>query len=114
MPKTENRYHLLVDAREYISRWAEARPLKQGTSEKVAEFFCKEVICQFRTPESVVVDGGAEIKKWTDLLLIRYNFRKITVTPYHAANDGVIERGHRPIADALSRLMACSDERKEM
>jgi len=44
MPKTEDGYHLLVLAREYLSVWAEARPLKQGTSEKVPDFFYKEVI----------------------------------------------------------------------
>jgi len=62
----------------------------------------------------VGADGGPENKKWTDLLLKRYNIRKITVTPYPAAANGVIERGHRPIADALSKLTACSDEPKEM
>jgi len=91
MPKTEDRYHLLVVAREYLSGWAEARPLKQGTSEKVADFFYKEVSCRFGTPEGVVLDGGAVNQKWTDLLLKRYNIRKITITPYHAAANRVIE-----------------------
>ena len=91
MPKTEDGYHQLVVAREYLRGWAEARPLKQGTTEKVADFFYEEVICRFGTPESVVVDGGAENQKWTDLLLKRYNIRKITVTPYHAAANGVIK-----------------------
>ena len=59
------------------------------------------------------MEGGAENQNWTDLLLKRYNSWKITVTPYHAAANGVIERGHRPIADALSKLTACSDELKE-
>jgi len=114
MPKTEDGYHLLVVARDYLSGWAAARPLKQGISEKVADFFYEQVICPFGTPESVVVDGGAENKKWTDLILKRYNIRNITVTPYHAAANGVIERGHRPITDALSKLTACSDKPKEM
>jgi hypothetical protein len=82
--------------------------------EKVGDLFYEEVICWFGTLDSVVVDGGAENKKWTDLLRQRYNIRKITVTQYHATTNGVIERGHRPIADALSKLMACSDEPKEM
>jgi hypothetical protein len=56
MLKTDHRYHLLVVAREFLSRWAEAGPLKQGTSEKVADFFYEEVICRFGTPESVGVD----------------------------------------------------------
>ena len=54
----------------------------------------------------MVEDGGAEKEKWTDHLLKRYIIRKIAVTPYHAAANGVIERGHRPIADALSKLTA--------
>jgi hypothetical protein len=62
----------------------------------------------------MVVDGGAENKKSTKLLLKRYNIRKITVTPYHAAANGVMERGHRLIADAQSKLTACSDKPKEM
>jgi hypothetical protein len=114
LPKTKDGYHLVVVAREYLSGWAEARPLKLGTSEKIADIFYEEVLCRFGTPVSVVLEGGAENKKWTDLLLKRYNIRKITVTPYHAATNGVIERGHRPIADALSKLTACSDEPKEM
>ena len=60
------------------------------------------------------MDGGAENKKCTDLLLKCYNIRKITETPYHAAANGVIDRGQRPIADALSQLTAWSDEPKEM
>jgi len=91
MPKTEDGYYLLVVAREYLSGWAEPQPLKQRTSEKVADVFYEEVICRFGTPDSVVVDRGAENKKWTDLLLKRFNIRKITVTQYHAAANGVIE-----------------------
>jgi len=62
MLKTEDRYHLLVLAREYFSWWAEARPLQKGTSETVAHIFYNEVICRFMTPQSVVVDGGADDK----------------------------------------------------
>jgi len=82
--------------------------------EKVANFFYKEVMCRFGPPERVVVDGGADNKTWTGLLLKCYNIRKITVTLYHAAPDGVIEREYRPIANVLSKLTACSYQSKEM
>jgi len=58
-----------VVAREYLSGWAGARPVKQSTWEKVADFCYEEVICSFRTPEGVVVDADVVNKKWTDLLL---------------------------------------------
>jgi len=106
MPQTEDRYHQLVVAREYLSGWAVARPIKKGTSENDIDIFDEQIICWSRTPESVVVDGGAESKKWTYLLLNCSNFRKITITTYRAAGNGVNERGHRPIADAPSKLIA--------
>ena len=62
----------------------------------------------------MVVEGGAENKKWTDLLLKCYNIWRLTVTLYHAAANSVNQQGHRPIADELSNLTACSDEPKKM
>jgi hypothetical protein len=59
--------------------------------EKEADFLYKEVICWFGTLESLMVEGGAENKKWTDHLLKRYNSRNITVPPYNPAANGVIE-----------------------
>jgi len=46
MPQTENRYHLLEIAREYLRGCVEAWPLNKGTLEKVAVFFYEEVICR--------------------------------------------------------------------
>jgi hypothetical protein len=53
----------------------------------------------------VAVKGVAEMKKLTNLLLKHYNIRKIRGNPYHAGSNGVIERGYRQIADALSKLV---------
>jgi len=82
--------------------------------ENVADFLYKEVIYWFRTPESVVVDGGAGNENWTNLLRKCCNIWKITGTSYHVATHGVIKRGRRPFGDALSKLTAWSDEPKEM
>jgi len=62
----------------------------------------------------VVVDSDAENKRSTDQLLKPYNIWKINVTPDHAAANGVIEPGPRPIADAPSKHTAGSDEPTEM
>jgi len=101
-------------AQEYHSGWAEAQPQTQGTSEKIDNIFYKKVISQFGTPQCVVLDSGKVNNKWTHLLLKRYNNQKITVTPYYDTPNGVIARGHRPIANVLSNLTGCSDELKEM
>jgi hypothetical protein len=59
MPKTEDGYLLLVVAWGYLSGWAKVRQLTHSTWEKVANFFYEVEHCQFGTPDSVVVDGGA-------------------------------------------------------
>ena len=38
----------------------------------------------------------------------------MSVTLYDAAANGVLELAYKPIADALSKLIACSDEPKEI
>jgi len=80
MLKMEDGYYHPVVAREYLGGWSESQPPKQGTSQNVAKFCYKDVIFRFRTLESVVVYGGEENKECTNLLLRRYNIRKIIVT----------------------------------
>jgi hypothetical protein len=80
MPKAEDGYHLFVLAREHLSGWEEAQPLTQGMLEKVADMVYQDGICLFGILENVVVDRGAENKKWTELLLLKhYNILQITV-----------------------------------
>jgi len=110
----EDWYHILIVAREYLSEWAEAETLTQATLEDIADIFYEEVICRFGTLDSVAVDRAAKNHEWTDLPLKCYDFSKITIILNHGIADRVIQSGHWPIADALSKLMACSDELKEM
>jgi len=70
-------------------------------------------VCQFRAPESMVVDGGAVDQKWTDILLRQYSIWMSTVSPYPAATNAVIKEEPRPIADALSKHITCSAHLKE-
>lgn len=91
MPKMQDGYYLLVAAREYFSRWAEARPQKQHTLQNVANYLYDMIICQFGTPGSIEENTGAENQKSTDLLPKYYNIWMITITPHHAPSNGVTE-----------------------
>lgn len=84
MSKTEDQYHLLVLAWEHLSGWAESPSLKQSTLEKEGNVLYEELSCRFQTPDGVVVDVGAANRKWTDLLLKCFTFRKFTINLYPA------------------------------
>jgi len=55
IPKIKDGYHLVVVAREYLSGWAEAEPLTQGSSQNVADFGYEEGIWLFGPVERCVV-----------------------------------------------------------
>lgn len=93
IPQIDDGYHQLVVAREFLSRWTEARPLKQGISEIVQDIINDKVISRFRTPELVDGDRGEVIVKWTDLFLKCHHIWNITLNQYHGAANGVIEAG---------------------
>ena len=58
----------------------------------------------------MVLDRGGEFKAEVIDLLNKWGVERIQISAYHAPANGMIERGHRPIKDALSKLGAKWDE----
>ena len=50
------------------------------------------------------MDGGPENRKLTKKLLERYGMKRVLVSAYYPQANGMVERGHRPIVDSLSKL----------
>jgi hypothetical protein len=110
MPETVEGYEYLVILGEYLSGWVEARPLRDCTSLEVAQFVHEDVICRFGIPYTLVVDGGTENKGELQDLTNHFDIYRLQIVPYHPGSNGVVERGHQPIVDALSKLTECSGE----
>lgn len=49
-------------------------------------------------------DGGGENKGVARELMKRYNTRNVPIATYHLQSNGLIERGHQPIIDALAKM----------
>jgi hypothetical protein len=54
----------------------------------------------------MVVDGGLENKLHVAEFSGKYGIERVQVSAYHAAANGMIERAHRPIVDALAKMTA--------
>lgn len=54
----------------------------------------------------MVIDGGSENKDAVAELAGRYGVKRVVVSAYHPQTNGMIERGHKPIVDALSKISA--------
>ena len=102
MPKS-NGYRYIVFARDDFSGWLEGRPLTSATASTVAKFLYEEVITRHGCPENIVFDGGAENRGEVETLLRALGISRIRISAYHPQSNGLVERGHRPLVDSLSK-----------
>ena len=99
-------FKFLVVARCDLSSWVEAKLLRTLSSRAVADFLWEDVICRHGCFGKLVIDGGSENKDAVAELAERYRVKRVVVSAYHPQANRMIERGHKPIVDALSKMSA--------
>ena len=108
MSKQGHSYLLTVVDR--TTRWLEAVPLASITAEKCAEAIVDRWISRFGIPAVVTTDRGRQFTSalWASLCAT-LGIEHITTTSFHPKSNGMIERTHRQIKDALRARLAGSD-----
>jgi len=94
----------LVNAREDLSGWPEARALSEATSEAIADFLWEEIVCRHGVFGRLVVDGGPENKGVAEAFTAKYGIKRVQISAYNSKANGGIERSHRSIGEALARM----------
>ena len=97
-------YRYIVDTRDDLTGWIEARMLRSKRAEIVAEFLYQDVICRFGCVPQVTSDNGGEFDGVFQSLTRRYGIPLIKTTPYHPQGNGMIERGHRTWINSIWRI----------
>jgi hypothetical protein len=105
------KWKYIVIARDDFSGWVETVALAKLKSKNVAEWFLTEWIYRYGVPQEVTVDGGAEFKKELKTAVRKVGTNLRTVTPYYPEAQGMVERGHKEIKDALTKL--CGEDGKK-
>ena len=84
------------------TRWPEAIPLKDTKAETVARAFIDVWVARFGVPKIVTSDWGAQFtsEAWSKSLE-RLGIMATTMTAYHPQANGLIERFHRTLKNAL-------------
>jgi len=102
MPKSSE-YQYIVFARDDLSGWVEGRALTAVNSKNVSKFIYEEVICRHGCPKRIVMDRGTENLHLTRALLKKHRVRQVIVSAYHPQANGLVERGHDAIVNALAK-----------
>ena len=110
MPKSGN-YRYIVAARDDLSRVSEGRALRNNNAESLARFFWEQVICRYGHVGQVVTDNGPEVQSAFAKLLQRYGIPQVRISAYNSRANGVVERGHYIIREAI--VKSCQGKIKD-
>ncbi|MCO5576142.1 hypothetical protein L7F22_029950 [Adiantum nelumboides] len=84
LPITTRGKCYILTAVDYLSRWAEAKPVKQITSKDVAKFVYEDICCKFGMPLELLSDKGPGFRgELVDYLCEKLHVRRRFTTPYY-------------------------------
>ena len=103
MPKARGK-EWLVACRDDLSGITECKSLKRDKAKAIAKFFLHRIILRYGIVLEVVTDNGPSFQKEFRKLLGDYGIKQIKISPYNSQANGVVERGHYNIREALVKL----------
>ena len=103
MPKARKK-RWLVACRDDLTGKTECKPLTRDTAKAIAKFFLHRIILRYGIVQEVVTDNGPSFQKEFKALLADYGIKHIKISPYNSQANGVVERGHYNIREALVKL----------
>jgi hypothetical protein len=103
MPKAKGK-QWLVACRDDLSGVTECKALSRDTATAIAKFFYHRIILRYGTVMEVVTDNGPSFQGEFKKLLQDYGINRISISPYNSQANGVVERGHFNIREAMVKL----------
>jgi len=98
----------IVMCREDISGVCEGRGLAKDNACSIAVFFKEQIIYQYGAVGEVVTDNGPSLRGEFEKLAKECGIKQIKISPYNSQANGVVERGHYTIREAL--VKACKGD----
>jgi transposase InsO family protein len=102
LPISKEGFTHLFTMVDRTSRWAEAIPLSNTSAQHCAEALFSGWIARFGVPSAITSDRGSQFTSaiWR-LVCVRLGIKHISTTAFHPQSNGMVERFHRSLKDAL-------------
>lgn len=95
----------ILTAVDYLSRWAEAKAVKQVTAKEVAKFIYEDVCCRHGVPLEILSGRGQGFRsELMDYLCAKLKIRHNYATSYYPQCNGVNERFNGELVCMLTKV----------
>ena len=110
LPTARDGHRYLLTMVDRSTRWLEAVPLRDMEAATVADAFLGGWVARFGVPARVTSDRGTQFTSSTwSSLCEKLGVEHILTTAYHPQANGMVERSHRQLKNALRARLAASD-----
>ena len=102
---SSNNFSHLLTIVDRFTRWPVAIPIANITAETVADAFAHGWVATYGVPVAITTDRGSQFSSeiWTQLMS-RWGIKSIMTAAYHPEANGMVERFHRRLKEALLAL----------
>jgi transposase InsO family protein len=110
LPASEDRFLYILTMVDRTTRWLEAVPLKSISATSCVEAFLSSWVARFGVPATLTSDRGTQFASatWASFCS-KLGTRHVMTTAYHPQANGLVERTHRQLKDALRAREAGAD-----
>jgi hypothetical protein len=78
--------------------------LRATTSEIIAKFMWEDIICKHRIFEQLSINKGPKNKNLAERFAAIYGIIRVIISAYNAKANGMIEKGHKSVINALAKM----------
>ena len=112
LPQTRKGNRHIITAIDYATRWVVARAVPQKSGREAAKFLYEEIITKYGVPEALITDNAkafveGEFKAYIDELNVSHH----PTSDYHPRTNGMVERVHSPLKNALRKYSSINIKR---
>ena len=107
-------FHYIVAAKDDLTGVTEARAIRKNNSATLAKFFRECIYYRYGAVGQVTTDNGSEVKGAFEILVKRLGIPQVKISPYNKHANGVVERGHYILREAIVKSCLKDSEGKAL
>ena len=106
LPVTSNGNHYIVVAIDYLTKWAEARPITDASTSTIIPFLYEDIVMRHGFLKEILSDRGTTfINEIIKELMNKYQIKHRLSAPYHPQTNRLVERLNWILCTSLSKYV---------